>query len=131
MTVAKSLNVKNGSCLRFELPATGYDANAATDENPVLEVGATAGNGVFIDETSRLELVGAEAMQAYLTQSNVRRKYVLIKANSGGINLPDGQLEALQTNLPDGMVLDIESSGGGQALVLRAGPRRGFMLIVQ
>ena len=91
MTITKSLNVKNGSCLRFELPATGYDANAATDANPVIDVGATAGNGVFIDETSRLELVGMEELMAYLTQASVRCNYVLIKANSGGINLPDGQ----------------------------------------
>ena len=129
MTITKSLNVKNGSCLRFELPATGYDANAATDANPVIDVGATAGNGVFIDETSRLELVGMEELMAYLTQASVRCNYVLIKANSGGINLPDGQLEALQAQLPEGMTLDIVSSGSGQSLVLRAGPKSGMYLI--
>ena len=129
MTITKSLNVKNGSCLRFELPATGYDANAATDANPVIDVGATAGNGVFIDETSRLELVGMEELMAYLTQANVRCNYVLAKANSGGINLPDGQLEALQAQLPEGMTLDIVSSGSGQSLVLRAGPKSGMYLI--
>ena len=129
MTIAKSLDVKNGSCLRFELPATGYDANAATGENPLLVVGATAGNGIYIDETSRLEFTGAEAMQAYLVEANEGRKYVLVKANSGGINLPDGQLEALRAQLPEGMALDIVPSGSGQSLVLRAGSRRGMYLI--
>jgi len=128
MTIANSLNVKNGSCLRFELPATGYDANAATSENPLLDVGSSTGKGVFIDETSCLELVGAEAMQSYLVEANEVRKYVLIKANSGGINLPDGQLEALRAQLPEGMALDIVSSGNGQSLVLRAGSRRGFII---
>jgi len=128
-TIAKNLTVKKDSTLRFELPAAGYDASSATSNNPILDVGASAGKGVFIDDTSRLELTGAEEMQAYHMAANLRRAYVLIQANSGGINLPEGQLEALQAQLPEEMTLRIVSSGNRQRLVLRAGPKGGMRII--
>ena len=128
-TIAKNLTVKKDSALRFELPAAGYDADSATIDNPILNVGTSVGKGVFIDDTSRLELTGAEEMQAYHEAANMRRTYVLIQANSGGINLPEGQLEALQAQLPADMSLNIVSFGNKQRLVLRAGPKGGIRLI--
>ena len=130
-TVANDLVVKKDSTLRFELPAAGYDASSATSDNPILDVGATAGKGVFIDETSRLELIGAEEMLVAHRKAKVLRSYVLIKANSGGINLPEGQLETLQTQLPDGMTLNIVTSGNGQMLVLRVSPKCGTIIMVR
>ncbi len=125
MTVAKSLNVKNGSCLRFELPATGYDADAATDETPVLDVGATAGNGVFMDETSRLEFAGAEELLAYHKQTKERRDYVLAQAKSIGISAE--QIAAASVGLPGGMTL----TNTGTKLVLRVSPQRPLIIIVR
>lgn len=125
MTVAKSLNVKNGSCLRFELPATGYDANAATGENPLLDVGATAGNGIYLDETSRLEFAGAEELMAYHKQTKERRDYVLVQAESIGISAE--QIAAASVGLPEGMTL----TNTGTKLVLRVSPQRPLIIIVR
>lgn len=125
MTIAKSLDVKNGSCLRFELPATGYDANAATDENPLLDVGATAGNGIYLDETSRLEFAGAEELLAYHKQTKERRDYVLAQAESIGISAE--QIAAASVGLPEGMTL----TNTGTKLVLRVSPQRPMIIIVR
>lgn len=130
-TIAKDLVVKKDSALRFELPAAGYDANFATSDNPILDVGAAAGKGVFIDATSRLELVGAEEMLAAHRKAKIKRSYVLIKSNSGGINLPDGQLATLQAQLPDGMTLNIVTSAARQTLVLSVSPKCGTIIIVR
>ncbi|MCR5838995.1 MAG: hypothetical protein K6G94_05110 [Kiritimatiellae bacterium] len=125
MTIAKSLDVKNGSCLRFELPATGYDVNAATGENPLLDVGATAGNGIYLDETSRLEFAGAEELLAYHKQTKERRDYVLAQAESIGISAE--QIAAASVGLPKGMTL----TNTGTKLVLRVSPQRPLIIIVR
>ena len=125
MTIAKSLDVKNGSCLRFELPATGYDMNAATGENPLLDVGATAGNGIYLDETSRLEFAGAEELLAYHKQTKERRDYVLAQAESIGISAE--QIAAASAGLPEGMTL----TNTGTKLVLRVSPQRPLIIIVR
>ena len=125
MTIATSLDVKNGSCLRFELPATGYDANAATDENPLLDVGATAGNGIYLDETSRLEFADAEELLAYHKQTKERRDYVLAQAESIGISAE--QIAAASVGLPEGMTL----TNTGTKLVLRVSPQRPLIIIVR
>ena len=125
MTIATSLDVKNGSCLRFELPATGYDANAATDENPLLDVGATAGNGIYLDETSRLEFADAEELLAYHKQTKEQRDYVLAQAESIGISAE--QIAAASVGLPEGMTL----TNTGTKLVLRVSPQRPLIIIVR
>ena len=125
MTITKSLNVKNGSCLRFELPATGYDADTATSENPILDVGATAGNGIYLDETSRLEFTGAEELLAYHKQTKERRDYVL--AQAGNISISAEQIAAASAGLPEGMTL----VNTGTKLVLRVSPQRPMIIIVR
>lgn len=125
MTIAQNLNVKNGSCLRFELPATGYGANTATGENPILDVGATAGNGIYLDETSRLEFADAEELMAYHKQTKERRDYVLAQAESIGISAE--QIAAASAGLPEGMTL----VNTGTKLVLRVSPQRPLIIIVR
>ncbi len=133
VTISWNLQVQNGSCLRFELPQTGYDEDAATSDNPLLTVGTvTAGKGVFFDTTSRLELTGVKELQAYHQERNLRREYVLIHSNTGGINLPEGQLEALQAQLPEGVSLSIRTvKNNWKDLVLSVKPVKGLVLIVR
>ena len=130
MTVSWNIDVKNDSCLRFELPATGYEF--ATKENPLIDVGRSSGGlGVFVDSTSRLELTGAKELLAYHQEHNIKREYVLIKANSGGINLPEEWLESMQAQLPPGVTISIQNEGGGYFLILSVKPLKGLVLIVR
>lgn len=132
VTVLYGLSVQNGSCLRFELPSTGYDANVATSSNPLLTVGSASQFDITFDDTSRLELTGTKELQAYHQERNLRREYVLIHANVGGINLPEGQLEVLQAQLPQGVSLFIRTvKNNHKELVLAVKPVRGLLLIVR
>ena len=125
-----NLAVASNSCVRIELPATGYDAGFATRETPVVYCAHSSGEMTFsVDATSRVELTGAKELQDYCTETGKRGEYVLVRANH--IRLTDEQLEAMRAPLTEGMTLFVRAAAGKDELVLKVRPLRGICIIVR
>jgi len=129
VTIANDLVVNNGSTLRFELPAAGYDAASATSANPLVDVGDASGDCVSFDETSRLELTGCDELLEYQKTIGGVANYVLMRAMS--LDIPDAVLTEARSQLPDGMKLVVKSGEGFYDLVLKVSSNSGMILIVR
>ena len=125
-----NLAVASNSCIRIELPATGYDTGFATRETPVVYCAYGSAEMTFsVDATSRVELTGAKELQDYCTETGKRGEYVLVRANH--IRLTDEQLEAMRAPLTEGMTLFVRAAAGKDELVLKVRPLRGICIIVR
>ena len=130
VTVSWNLYVNNDSCLRFELPARDYEF--ATSDNPLLDIGRSSGGyGLFVKTNSRLEVTGAKEFLDYHKEHDLKREYVLVRSNTTDIELPEGCLEQVQAQLPEGMKISVRPGWNCSYLVLSVKPVKGLVLIVR
>lgn len=126
VVTGNTISFRNHSKLQIDLPPGGYDAGYATTDKPLIMVN---NNGLNFYDTSTLELNGAEEMMAYHTANRIRATYVLARANP--VSPIDGNLEAIQATLPDGMTISIRTKSGKQELILDVKPKYGLLLMVR
>ena len=126
VVTGNTISFRNHSKLQIDLPPGGYDAGYATTDKPLIKVNT---NGLNFYGTSTLELNGVEEMMACHTANRIRATYVLARANP--VSPIDGNLEAIQATLPDGMTISIRTQGSKEELILDVKPKCGLVLVVR
>ena len=126
-----SMHIRNGSVVRFNLPAQGYDDGYAVPSNAIMRV--SSDGAMTFDESSKVELTGAEEMLEYHREHKKRARYVLLSTpkTANALNLSAEQVQAIQNTLPEGMTVEKVVQDKKNQLVLDVHPKWGFTLIVK
>ena len=121
IALTNSLEVVNGSTVRFELPAQGYESGVVP-----LQFG---GGLVFDESTCSLEFSGMDAMAAGHAELGRSVAYVLAENPADKGFFPDSAVAAAQERLGDGFVLKTCVKDGKNQLLLKVCVPAGMMIL--